>query len=300
MWKKAGTEIFFYILFWKGNVFLMEVKIKYKQQPPNITDYRSALFSLPNHKTDLKIMRIVVLVFLIYAAFLFVSSISRDSFFQYFLEPSTQSFSVKFRICLAFSWSHWSASRGRRRAVPTTKQKEEEDWERGRTLKFSKWQCQQLSVFLALPMSSSSQVTAEPVPVHSNCSQVWVSKIHQQRCFQIRRHQFATCCLVPKLEQFFCAIHLAMSIIEKAECCQPLIQWHHDLAEGEGGEAACISSGLPAHCFREQEGNDGFLTLTATMCCTSTRLSQNDWGKPIICNIGAQKSMHWWDHINKQ
>ena len=51
------------------------------------------------------------------------------------------------------------------------------------------------SVFLALPTSSGSWVAAEPVPGHSDYSQVQISKVHQQRHFQIRRHQ--DCCLLP-------------------------------------------------------------------------------------------------------
>lgn len=46
-----------------------------------------------------------------------------------------------------------------------------------------------LWVFFALPTSSSSWVATEPVPVHSNHSQVWVSEVHWQGDFQIRRHQ---------------------------------------------------------------------------------------------------------------
>lgn len=79
----------------------MEVKISSNLQTLQVVGQLSS--PSPSHQTDLEIPRTAVLGLWVCAAFLFVSSVSRDSLFQCFPEASAQSFSVKFRISLALS-----------------------------------------------------------------------------------------------------------------------------------------------------------------------------------------------------
>jgi len=106
---------------------------------------------------------------------------------------------------------------------------------RGRTLKFSKWQCQQVfqcfwhcrPLAVAGLQQSLCQVTATTARYSS-------LKSTNRVIFRSEGVKFAAYCLVPKLEQPFHTVHSAMSISEEAECRQPPMQWQ-DLAEGEGG-----------------------------------------------------------------
>lgn len=130
MWEKAVNGISFHILFLKTKFFLMEVKIKYKQQPPDITDHRSALFSLPKSQDWLKDHEDCCFLFLNKCCILICPLHFKDSFLQCYLEPSTQSFSAQFRSCLACSWSQWSVFRGKGRAVsPTSKRRKRKNTE---------------------------------------------------------------------------------------------------------------------------------------------------------------------------
>lgn len=154
MWEKAA--VFFHILFWK---FLNKGKIKDKQQPLEFTDHRSTLFFLLNRDHEDYCFH-----FLNRFAFLFVPFTSRDSFSHCYLAPSAQSFLLQFRGCLACSWSQWSLPGGKGKSdAPTSKMRKKSEEEEGY------WSFQvrlpvALPVFLTLLNSSSSWVTAVPVP----------------------------------------------------------------------------------------------------------------------------------------
>lgn len=106
-------------------------------------------------------------------------------------------------------------------------------------------------------LSPTSWVAAEPMSGHSRYGSL---KSNRRGTFRSEGIKFADCCLVPMLEQSFHTVHVAMSISKEAECCQPSLQWQN-LDEREGG-SCCMSSGLPAHYFKEQR------------FCRSTSLSQ--------------------------
>lgn len=110
----------------------------------------------------------------------------------------------------------------------------EEERGRGRTLKFSKWQCQQLfQCFWHCPPLAVAGLQQSLCQDTATTARYRSLKSIIKGTFRSESIKFAACCLVPKLEQPFHTIHVAMSISEEAECCQPPMQ-RQDLAEGVG------------------------------------------------------------------
>lgn len=152
MWEKAAA--FFYIWFWK---FLKKGKIKDKQQPLEFTDHRSAVIFLLSRGHEGYCFH-----FLNRIAFLFCPFVSRDSFTA-ILDLLHKASHCSSGAALPVADLDDPSLKGRAGLIFLQVRGGRRMRKRKDTEVF-KWDYQYLSVFLTFLNSSSSWVTAEPVP----------------------------------------------------------------------------------------------------------------------------------------